>query len=194
MLNCIVTSVPSVTNVYYFFMNCRDAGRFVRAVSLRHCLLWCRELSMLPRTRAAALSLCRRAFVYFRAPMVPRTHGAARGTTVVVFVCVFRALLHAAAQFPVLPRTRGAARSRRYVVLACVSAHLKWCRSVLRAAASHAAAEFLRAAACHAAAQFYVLPRPMLPRSSTCFRVPCCRAVLCVAASPGAAPCSMLPR
>src|SRR6218665_2651504 len=25
-----VTSVPSVTNVYYMFMNCRDAGRFVR--------------------------------------------------------------------------------------------------------------------------------------------------------------------
>src|SRR6218665_258868 len=34
----------------------------------------------------------------------------------------------------------------------------------------------LRADASHGAAQFYVLTRPMVPRSSTCFRVPCCRA------------------
>src|SRR6218665_3959440 len=35
--------------------------------------------------------------------------------------------------------------------------------------------------------KFSVLPRPMLPRSSTCCRVPCLRAVLCVSASHGAA-------
>src|SRR6218665_1069436 len=62
---------------------------------------------------------------------------------------------------PMVPRA-----AERYVVLACVSAHLPWSRLVLRAAA-------LRS---FVAAQCYVLPRPMVPRSSTCYRDPCCRA------------------
>src|SRR6218665_124559 len=49
------------------------------------------------------------------------------------------------------------------------------CRAVLHVAASHGAA------------QFYMLPRPMVPRSSLCFRVPWCRAVLHVAAFHAAA-------
>ena len=63
----IVTSVPSVTNVYYFFMDCRDAYRFVRCgfVYVNVCYgvafgyaaaRLCSRAYVVPRTRAAALS------------------------------------------------------------------------------------------------------------------------------------------
>src|SRR6218665_2032091 len=66
-LGKIVTSVPSVTNVYYFFMDCRDAYRFVRCgfVYVNVCYgaafmcgvahPCCRALVMLPRTRMLPL-------------------------------------------------------------------------------------------------------------------------------------------
>src|SRR6218665_2520382 len=137
----IVTSVPSVTNVYYFFMDCRDAYRFVRCgfVYVNVCYgaafmyaaahPCCRALVMLPRTR-----------------MLPLIRGAA---------------------------SQGAAHLY-------AAAH-PWCRACSQMVS------VLRVTTFHAAAQFYVLPRPKVPRSSTCCRVPCCRAVLCVAASYGAA-------
>src|SRR6218665_501736 len=75
-----VTSVPSVTNVYHFFYEPprRRAFRLLR-LRLRHCLLWCRELSMLPRTLVFAGCFgvwCRafRARIVYMLPraMVPR--------------------------------------------------------------------------------------------------------------------------
>ena len=58
-----VTSVPSVTNVYNFFMNCRDAGRFVCCGFLYVIVCYgaafgyaAAQFSVVPRTRAAALS------------------------------------------------------------------------------------------------------------------------------------------
>src|SRR6218665_4212018 len=125
-------------------MDCRDAYRSLR-LRLRHCLLWCRELSMLPRTLvfAGCLGVWCRAF---RARIV----------------CM---LLRA-----MVPR----ARPDGLVV--------PWCRAVLCVAASHGAA------------QSYVLPRPMVPRSSTCCRVPWNRAVLRVAAFQGAVQFYLLPR
>src|SRR6218665_327143 len=99
LMSSIVTSVPSVTNVYYFFMDCRDAYCFVRCgfVYVNVCCraaAWpricgaahacCRALVMLPRTRMlpliygaafvyAAARLCSCASVVPRTPMVPRS-------------------------------------------------------------------------------------------------------------------------
>src|SRR6218665_3710482 len=65
---CIsLTSVPSVTNVYYFSMDCRDAYRFVRcgfvyvnvcygAAFMYAAAQLCGRAYVVPRTRAAALS------------------------------------------------------------------------------------------------------------------------------------------
>src|SRR6218665_2158246 len=66
----------------------------------------------------------------------------------------------------------------------------------LRAAAlrSFVAAQFYVLPRPMVAAQFYVLPGPMVPRSSLCCRVPCCRAVLRVAASSVVAQFYVLPR
>src|SRR6218665_4005328 len=55
-------------------MDCRDAYRSLR-LRLRHCLLWCRELSMLPRTLvfAGCLGVWCRAFRARIVYMLPRT-------------------------------------------------------------------------------------------------------------------------
>src|SRR6218665_493962 len=119
------------------------------------------------------------ALVCCRSPMVPRA-GMPPRICVAAHPCC-RALVNAAAQLYMLPRTHGAARSRTLCRLS-LCCRVPCCRAVLCVAASHVAA------------QFSVLPRPMLPPSSTCCRVPCCRAVLRVAASHGATQFSVLPR
>src|SRR6218665_3116946 len=60
-----VTPVPSVTNVYYFFMNCHDAGRFVRCGFVY--VIVCYGAAFM----YAAAQLCGRAYV------VPSTRAAA---------------------------------------------------------------------------------------------------------------------
>src|SRR6218665_177174 len=164
-----VTSVPSVTNV--FFMDCRDAYRFVRCgfVYVNVCYgvafmyaaaqLCCRALVMLPRTR-----------------MFPLIRGAAHSHT---------AALHGAAHLYAAAHPWRRACGQMVSSSTCCRA--PWCRSVLCVAAFHAAAQF-------SVLPRPMLPRPMLPRSSTCCRVPCCRAVPCVAASHGAAQFYMLLR
>src|SRR6218665_1838774 len=160
LMSSIVTSVPSVTNVYYFFMDCLDAYRFVRC-----------------------------GFVY-------------------VNVCYGAAFMYAAAQLcgrayvgrsHVLPRSRNAA-AHSYVAAHLYAAAHPWCRACGQMVSSSTCCRVpcrravLCVAASHGAAQFSVLPRPMLPCSSTCCRVPWCRAVLCVAASHVVAQFYMLPR
>src|SRR6218665_3603177 len=118
---CKVRAIRYKRIFFFYELPRRVSFRSLR-LRLRHCLLWCRELSMLPRTLVLTCFLdpwCR-----------------ARGQMV--------------STSPVVPRTR---------MLPLI----------------------------HGAAQFYVLPRPMLPRSSLCCRVPCCRAVFCVAAFHAAA-------
>src|SRR6218665_3125235 len=79
-----ITSVPSVTNVYYFFYGLarRVSFRSLR-LRLRQCLLWCR------------VHVCCRAAVW------PRICGAAHSHTAALHSS---AHLYTAAQFYVLPR------------------------------------------------------------------------------------------
>src|SRR6218665_2092504 len=136
-----MSSRPSVTNVYYFFMTCRDSYRFVRC-----------------------------GFVYVIVCLVPRVCGVAHSYT---------AAQSCRRDLVLLPRTRmlplihGAA-------FVYAAAH-PWCRAWDQMVSSSLCAAY------HGAAKFSVLSRPMLPRSSTCCRVPWCRAVLHVAASHAAA-------
>src|SRR6218665_2569777 len=114
-----VKSVPSVTNV--FFMDCRDAGRFVRCgfgyvtfvmvPRTRHVAAhspYCRS-SVWPRTRHAA------AHSYARAPVFPRMHSAAH-LYAAAHQC-FRALV-VRPRTCITPRIHGAARL-------CAAAHLR---------------------------------------------------------------------
>src|SRR6218665_3855625 len=150
LIGNFVTSVPSVTNVYYFFYELprRVSFRSLR-LRLRQCLLWCRvhvccRAAVWPRICGAAHPCCR-VFV-----MLPRVCGAAHS--------------HTAA-------SHGAARAAKWSQVLCVAAlhsaaHLyaaasPWCRaggqmvSVLCVAASHGAAHS-HTAALHSAAHLYV--------------------------------------
>src|SRR6218665_269897 len=177
-----VTSVPSVTNVYYFFYGLprRVSFRSLR-LRLRQCLLWfrvhvCCRAAVWPRICGAAHPSCRALVMLPRTRMLPLIRGAAHSHTAAIHSA---AHLYAAAH----PWCRACGQ----MVSSSTCCRVPCCRAVLPVAAFHAAA------------QFSVLPRPMLPHSSTCCRVPCCRAVLCIAASHDAAqfyvlPRSMLPR
>src|SRR6218665_3781167 len=224
LIGNFVTSVPSVTNVYYFFHKLprRVSFRSLR-LRLRQCLLWCRghvcsRAAVWPRICGAAHPCCRALVILPRARMLPLIRGAAFVYAAARLWC--RALSYCRAPWC---RARGQMVSVLCDAALHSAAHLyaaapPWCRacgqmvSVLCVAASPVAAQFyvlprsslccripccravLCVAASDAAAQFYVLPRSMVPRSSTCCRVPCCRAVLCVAASHCAAQFYMLPR
>src|SRR6218665_3077999 len=119
------------------------------------------RIRMLPLIHDAArwnssAHLCCRAFLYFRAPVLPRPCQCLRA-----FVCSRPPWCRApvCSRSPMVPRA-----AERYVVLACVAAHLQWCRLVLRVAA-------LRS---FVVAQFSILPRT----------VACGRAALHAAAHP----------
>src|SRR6218665_3120980 len=158
--------MPSVTNVYYFFMNCRAAGHFVRC-----CFVYVIVCYGAANCQCRVVSAWCRALVCCRSSMVPRSciltrtraaalHGSAHlHAAAHPWCCACGQMVSSSSCFraPMVPRAE-----ERYVVLACVAAHLPWCRSV------------------------YVRPRfgPSLPRSS-----PYCRALSHVAAQ-----CYMLPR
>src|SRR6218665_3072220 len=103
----IVTSVPSVTNVYYFFMDCRDAYRFVR------CGFVYVNVCYGAAFMYAAAQLCGPAYVLPRTRMLPLIRGAA-------FVYAAARLCSRAY---VVPRTR-VARSRNAAAHSYVAAHL----------------------------------------------------------------------
>src|SRR6218665_937962 len=136
---------------------------------------WCRACGSTPHR----LRLCCRAVQRAAA-----LHGAALRRTPV--------------SSPMLPRSSTCCRA-------------PWCRArqnacvfACAAALSYCRAPWCRAPVCRRSPmvprvrpnglKFCVLPRPMVPRSSTCCRVPCCRAVPCVAASHAAAQFPVLPR
>src|SRR6218665_2623019 len=167
-----------------FFYELPRCGAFLSLrLRLRHCLLWCRELSMLPRTLVFAGFLgvlCRalRARIVCMLPraMVPRarpngldvSRGAAHSYVAAHPWC--RALECRRAS--VLPRTRAAAP------LSMLPRSYTCCRAPMVPRAAKRYVVLVCVAASHVAAQFSVWTRPMLPRSSLCCRVPCCRAVL----------------
>src|SRR6218665_3703454 len=164
---CNVRAIRYKRILFFYGLPRRGSFRSLR-LRLRQCFLWCRELSMLPRTLVFARFLgvwCRVLFTCCHAPwchtrgqmvlsslrgaahsMVPRSCMLPRTSVTVVRPrtcmppCIHGAArLCAAAQFHVLPRTHGATRGTTLHRLR-VSAHLY-----------------------------------TLPRSSTCFRAPWCR-------------------
>src|SRR6218665_2049090 len=163
-----VTSVPSVTNVRCIFLLLPRLGSFCSLrLRLRHCLLWCRELSMLSRTFVFAgfLGVWCRAFRARIVYMFPRGHMVSSSLRGAAHSMVPRTCM--------LPRTSVAAHSsfgRAFVYCRApmVTRSYTCCRAVLRAAQhrSFVAAQFSilpRTVACgraviHAAAQFHVPP------------------------------------
>src|SRR6218665_1394001 len=181
-----VTPVPSVSNVYYFFMNCHDAGRFVRCGFVYVIVCY-----------VAANCQCCRAPLFSRvvSRMVPRIscpyrlhvatrHGAARAAKWSRRLCVVP-------RIRMLPLIHGAA-------FTCAAAH-QCCRAsvwprICGSAHSYTAAHLCCRALSHVAAQLYMLPRSstydrasvlrfravlhiaahcrLWPRSARCFRAP----------------------
>src|SRR6218665_4059057 len=131
--DAFVTYVPSVTNVYYFFMNYRDVGRFVR----------CGFVYVIVFYGAANCQCC-------RAPLFSRVfsvYGAAFVYDAALQCC--RASLW--------PRVCGSAHSHTAAHTCCRAA---WCRApVFRRSPMVPRAAERYVVLAYGAAQFYVLPR-----------------------------------